>query len=86
VAAALPDALRVRLADVAPGPDGIILRLVDGPQVVLGSTDQLREKLVAALTVLNRLEAGTGGSLDVRVPDRPTLTPDPSQPLTTDPS
>jgi cell division protein FtsQ len=86
VAAALPDALRVRLADVAPGPDGIILRLVDGPQVVLGTTDQLREKLVATLTVLNRLEPGTTGSLDVRVPDRPTLTPDPTESLTEDPS
>jgi len=82
VAAALPDALRVRLADVAPGPDGIILRLVDGPQVVLGTTERLREKLVAALTVLNRLEPGTGGSLDVRVPDRPTLTPEPTGSLT----
>jgi hypothetical protein len=55
---------------------------VDGPQVVLGTTERLREKLVAALTVLNRLEPGTGGSLDVRVPDRPTLTPDATGSLT----
>jgi hypothetical protein len=64
----------------------MILRLVDGPQVVLGSTDQVSQKLVAALTVLNRLAPGTGGTLDVRVPDRPVLTPDPTAPLTPPPA
>jgi cell division protein FtsQ len=74
VAAALPVALRDRVAAVLRSPGGALqLRLRGGPTVRLGSADALGPKLVATETVLARVGAERA-VLDVRDPESPVLT------------
>lgn len=73
----LPDSLRLLVRDlVRTDSDEVGLRLVDGGVVLLGPPTDLRAKLVATLTVLGSLEDPTTiGTVDVRVPSQPVLTP-----------
>ena len=75
VANDLPETLRndvesVRIVDI-----GVVLRLKAGGVVVIGDTNDLRDKLVAALAVRGQCAPGSYTQLDVRVPSRPAVTP-----------
>jgi cell division protein FtsQ len=84
VAGALPPALRARVGTVARETGGEMqLRLRAGGVVRLGDTRALTPKLVAAQTVLARVDAMASAAksgnnaiavLDVSVPDSPVLT------------
>lgn len=73
VAAAVPPHLLDRVAGVRPGPDGLELPLRAGGVVRFGPPTQMREKLTALATLLDRVE-GRVATIDVRVPDAPVLT------------
>jgi cell division protein FtsQ len=76
VAAALPDDLRSRIADVAAVPGGEVeLQLVPpGGVVRLGPPVDLDEKFRVLATVLARAELAGVAVIDVRVPRAPALT------------
>lgn len=76
VAAALPSAIRPRVADVAVHAGGEVeLQLVPpGGIVRLGRTDDLRRKLEALATVLERADLSRLAVVDVQVPAAPVLT------------
>lgn len=76
VAAALPDDLRSRIADVAAVPGGEVeLQLVPpGGVVRLGPPVDLDEKLRILAAVLARAELADVALIDVRVPRAPALT------------
>lgn len=76
VAAAMPEELRARIADVATVPGGEVeLQLVPpGGLVRLGLPVDLDEKLGVLSTVLARADLGGVAVIDVRVPRAPALT------------
>ena len=76
VAAAIPDDLRARIADVAAVPGGEVeLQLVPpGGVVRLGSPVDLDEKLRVLATVLAKAELADVAVIDLRVPRAPALT------------
>jgi cell division protein FtsQ len=76
VAQALPPSLKARTYEIAfDGAGNLELHLQPRGTVLLGSPDALRDKLVAALTVLERTNPATLGVLDVRAPAKPVTTP-----------
>lgn len=80
VAAALPGVLGGSVTAVSASPaggPGVELGLAGGGVVRLGTTAELRDKLVAAATVLEHPDGACVAVLDVRVPASPALTPRP---------
>lgn len=77
LASRLPAALHPKVAAVRQGPGeaSLSLALVGGGEIRFGSTDQLDQKIVAAVTMLDHVEASCLGTIDVQVPNAPTLTP-----------
>jgi len=75
VTSALPEDLRRRVRAVVRVDDGGVaaatLVLGDGPEVRLGSLDELEEKGSAAVAVLSALGESRPGYIDVRVPSAP---------------
>ncbi|MGH2720436.1 MAG: cell division protein FtsQ/DivIB [Actinomycetota bacterium] len=74
----LPAAVRERVAVVrAPTPDGITLELTNGPVILFGSAEALRDKVFAVRALMEK--ATDGGldlaAIDVRVPTRPAARP-----------
>jgi cell division protein FtsQ len=67
----LPAALRSRVARVVVGGGAVTLALRDGPEVRLGSPDQVPAKARAALAVLGTFTGGPPAYVDVRVPNAP---------------
>jgi len=75
VAVLLPRSRVAVVRVVALLPDASVeLRLSAGGVVRFGPPDHAREKLTAALTVIDHVGAGAVGLLDVRVPESPVLT------------
>jgi len=75
VASLLPRARVALIRVVALLPDNSLeLRLSAGGVVRFGPPDHARDKLTAALTVIDHVGAGAVGVLDVRVPESPVLT------------
>jgi cell division protein FtsQ len=72
VAAALEDQARA-VRDTGVGLEVV---LADGGVALLGSDDDLAAKLVAVVAVLDQVERGCLGRVDVRVPTSPVLTRD----------
>lgn len=67
---AAPAAMRVHVARVLLGPEGLQADLRDGPVVYLGSAERLHAKWIAADRVLS--DSGSRGAkyVDVRLPER----------------
>ena len=70
LAAAAPDALRRRIDRLWTGPRGMMLALVDGPDVIFGDASDARRKWLAAARVLADPSAAGATYLDVRIPER----------------
>jgi cell division protein FtsQ len=70
IAAAAPDALRRRIDRLWTGPRGMMLALVDGPDVIFGDSSDARRKWVSAARVLADPSAAGATYLDVRIPER----------------
>lgn len=77
LASRLPPTLHPKVAAVrqAVGEGHLDLALVGGGDIRFGSTDQLDQKIVAAVTMLDHVKASCLGTIDVQVPNAPTLTP-----------
>lgn len=87
IAAAAPDALRSRIDRLWTGPKGMMLALVDGPDLVFGDAVEADRKWLAASRVLADPSAAGATYLDVRIPERvaagglgpvPEATPEPT--------
>lgn len=80
LASNLPPRLVSRVKAVRHGKAdaALDLVLVGGGVIRFGSTDQLDRKIVAAVTMLDNVEAKCLGTVDVQVPNAPTLTPTPA--------
>jgi cell division protein FtsQ len=70
LAAAAPDALRRRIDRMWTGPRGMMLALVDGPDVIFGDASHARRKWLSAARVLADPSAAGATYLDVRIPER----------------
>jgi cell division protein FtsQ len=70
IAAAAPDALRRRVDRLWTGPRGMMLALVDGPDLIFGDASDARRKWLSAARVLADPSAAGATYLDVRVPER----------------
>jgi cell division protein FtsQ len=72
VVGAAPAALVARLEEVERESErGIVVTLEEGPELVFGSADRVRDKWIAATRVLAD-DASQGASyVDVRLPERP---------------
>jgi cell division protein FtsQ len=70
IAAAAPDELRRRIDRLWTGPRGMMLSLVDGPDVIFGDASGARGKWYAATRVLADPSAAGATYLDVRIPER----------------
>jgi cell division protein FtsQ len=71
VAAAAPLALRPFVAQIGPGPAGLVAKLASGPDIVFGSPREGRAKWLAAARVLADPNARGAEYIDVSVPLRP---------------
>jgi len=72
-AAAMPPALVSRTLAIVVGTDGsLTLRLSSGATALLGDGTQLAQKLIAVLTLVERVRIGTD-TIDVTVPALPVL-------------
>lgn len=69
--AAAPAALRAHVSSVSLGPHGLTARLRHGPQLYFGPGTRLRDKWLAAATVLQDQTSRGATYLDLRVPERP---------------
>ena len=70
IAAAAPDQLRKRIDRLWTGPKGMMLALVDGPDVIFGDASDASRKWLAAARVLADPGAAGAAYLDVRIPER----------------
>ncbi len=70
LAAAAPDALRRRIDRLWTGPRGMMLALVDGPDLIFGDGSDARRKWLSAARVLADPSAAGATYLDVRIPER----------------
>jgi cell division protein FtsQ len=70
LAAAAPDALRRRIDRLWTGPKGMMLALVDGPDLIFGDAGDARRKWLAASRVLADPSSAGATYLDVRIPQR----------------
>jgi cell division protein FtsQ len=70
LAAAAPDELRRRIDRLWTGPKGMMLALVDGPDVIFGDASDARRKWLAASRVLADESSAGATYLDVRIPER----------------
>jgi len=70
IAAAAPDALRRRIDRLWTGPRGMMLALVDGPDLIFGDATEASRKWLAAARVLADPSAAGATYLDVRIPER----------------
>ncbi|MGH2970128.1 MAG: cell division protein FtsQ/DivIB, partial [Solirubrobacteraceae bacterium] len=70
IAAAAPDELRRRIDRLWTGPEGMMLALVDGPDLIFGDAADAHRKWLAAGRVL--ADPGSAGAtyLDLRTPER----------------
>ena len=76
VARALPPSLKARTGEMAVDADGNLeLHLQPQGTVLLGPPDAIRDKLIATLTVLGKLDPATVGTIDVRAPADPVTQP-----------
>ncbi|HSS11739.1 MAG TPA: FtsQ-type POTRA domain-containing protein, partial [Acidimicrobiales bacterium] len=73
--AALPPASPNQLQSVSIGHGLLQATLAPAVTVLFGSLDGLDAKLLAMRTLLERVDLKGVGTLDVRVPDAPTVTP-----------
>jgi cell division protein FtsQ len=72
----LPDELRSKLKEVGVNENGELeLHLDPQGTVLLGSPDDLRDKLVSVLAVYHQVDPTTIGTLDVRAPAKPVCEP-----------
>jgi cell division protein FtsQ len=72
----LPDELRTAVVEVGVNEVGDLeLHLRPQGTVLLGSSDQLREKLISVLAVLHDVDPTSIGTLDVRAPAKPVCEP-----------
>jgi cell division protein FtsQ len=70
LAATAPDALRRRIDRLWTGPKGMMLALVDGPDLIFGDASDARRKWLAASRVLADESSAGATYLDVRIPER----------------
>jgi cell division protein FtsQ len=70
IAAAAPAPLRSRIDHFWTGPKGMMLALVDGPDVIFGDAVEASRKWLAAARVLADPSAAGATYLDVRIPER----------------
>ncbi len=74
LSAAIPVDLRASVVAVFQDAQGLGVRLKDGATIRVGSVSALRDKLVAAATVLTSKTAKCADVIDVEIPNAPTLT------------
>jgi len=87
IARALPLSLRARTLELAFTQNGEYeLHLQPKGTVVLGTADDIRDKLIATLTVLAKVDPKTLETLDVRSPANPVTKPSSAASLTGTPS
>ena len=70
IAAAAPGELRRRIDRIWTGSRGMMLALVDGPDLIFGDASDARRKWLAAARVLADPSAAGAIYLDVRIPER----------------
>ena len=70
ISGAAPGALRRRIDRLWTGPKGMMLALVDGPDLIFGTADDARRKWLAAARVLADPSAAGATYLDVRAAER----------------
>jgi cell division protein FtsQ len=70
IAAAAPPALRSRIDRLWTGPKGMMLALVDGPDLIFGDAVEADRKWLSASRVLADPSAAGATYLDVRIPER----------------
>jgi cell division protein FtsQ len=70
ISAAAPDELRRRIDRLWTGPKGMMLALIDGPDLVFGDGSEAGRKWLAATRVLADESAAGATYLDVRIPER----------------
>ncbi len=70
IAGAAPKELRSRIDRFWTGPRGMMLALVDGPDLIFGTADDSRRKWLAAARVLADPTSAGATYLDVRTPER----------------
>jgi hypothetical protein len=73
VLAGAPEPLRSQLdhASVAPGGQGIVVAMRNGPTLDLGTSARLAAKWASATRVLAAPSSTGAGEIDVRLPERP---------------
>ena len=91
VAGAAPEQLRSRIDRFWTGPKGMMLALIDGPEVIFGTAADSRRKWLAAARVLADPSAAGATYLDVRSPERVAAggvgpVPEPTPEPTADPN
>jgi cell division protein FtsQ len=70
LAATAPDEIRRRIDRLWTGPRGMMLALVDGPDLIFGDASDARRKWVAVTRVLADPSSAGATYLDVRIPER----------------
>jgi cell division protein FtsQ len=70
LAATAPDEIRRRIDRLWTGPRGMMLALVDGPDLIFGDASDARRKWLAVTRVLADPSSAGATYLDVRVPER----------------
>lgn len=70
ISAAAPEELRRRIDRLWTGPKGMMLALVDGPDLIFGDASDAGRKWLAATRVLADRSAAGATYLDVRIPER----------------
>jgi cell division protein FtsQ len=76
VAQALPAEIKVRLSEIRVTPSGSVeLHFVDQGPVLIGTPDNLREKLISTLAALERCRGKSVNSIDVRAATEVVISP-----------